>query len=117
MRRIGWAALMSIGISASSVAAAQPLRLEDQRLEGTSRVCTYRNVREARTLRIGRGEPCPAQFRERRAAAPSIPPFATLRDRTYEAGRTVCIYSYLGRDYRRTLQGGGFCTYTPAGPS
>ena len=117
MRRAGWAALMLIGISAGSGASAQPFRLEDQRVEGINRVCTYRNLRETRALRIGRGEPCPAQFRERREAAPTIPPFATLSGRAYEGGRTICIYSYLGRDYRRTLSGGSYCTYTAAGPS
>jgi hypothetical protein len=117
MHRVGWTGLMLIGISAGSSAAAQPMRLEDQRVDGIHRVCTYRNAREVRTQQIGRGEPCPSQYRERRALAPIIPPFATLRGRAYEGGRTVCIYSYLGRDYRRTLQGGGYCTYTPAGPS
>jgi hypothetical protein len=117
MRRVGWAALMSIATCAGSSASAQPLRLDDQRVVGTDRICTYRNPREVRTQRIGRGEPCPSQFRERRQQAPTIPPFATLRDRRYEGGRTVCVYTYLGRDYTRTLQGGGYCTYTPAGTS
>jgi hypothetical protein len=117
MRRVGWAALMLIGISAGSGAAAQPMRLDDQQVEGIYRVCTYRNLREVHIQRIGRGEPCPSQYRERRAVAPSIPPFATLRTRTYEGGRPVCIYTYLGRDYKRTPPGGGYCTYTPGGAS
>lgn len=115
MHLMSWAALALVAASAGTGAVAQPLRLEEQRAEGIHRTCVYRNVREVRTLQVGRGEPCPARYRERREEAQTIPTFATLKERRYQRGQTVCVYTYLGREHLRPLPSGSHCTYTPSG--
>lgn len=98
-------------------AQAQQLLLEDQRVDGVHRLCTYRYLSRVEVRRIGRGEPCPYRFRRPAVVRQGIPAFATLRTRTNEAGRSVCVYSYLGRDYRQVAPGSGFCAYTPVAQS
>jgi hypothetical protein len=89
-------------------------------VEGRYRICLYqrpdetRSARDARVLRVGRGEPCPSTYRRPRDPAPEeIPAFATLRDRFVQNGRTICVYRYMDRDYNQVRPAGSFCTYTP----
>lgn len=115
MRRLGCAAsIISILLSVPA-AVAQPLRLEDQRVEGINRVCVYGNLGRQRTQQVGRGEPCPQTLRR---TAPQeeeiVPSLATLAERRVTASQTVCVYAYLGRTYLQTRAAGGYCPYTPS---
>lgn len=107
------AAAALIGLLLPQQAAAQQLRLEDQRVEGVKRVCVYRSLTQQAERRVGRGEPCPSRFRPPAVTRPAIPSFATLQRRGYEAGRPVCVYAYQQREYRQAASASGFCPYTP----
>ena len=98
---------------ATSPAAAQPLRLEEQRVEGVARLCQYRSMSRVETRRVGRGEPCPPTYRRPVQVRPQIPSYATLQRRGYEAGRPVCVYAYQQREYRQAASAAGYCPYTP----
>lgn len=95
-------------------AGAQQLQLQEQRVEGTERICIYRSATRQGEQRVGRGEPCPSFLRRRVAVRQQIPVYATLQRRGYEAGRSVCVYSYQQREYRQPSPSSGYCPYTPA---
>jgi hypothetical protein len=110
------AACAAIGASAflmAAPAAAQQLRLEEERIEGVNRLCIYRSTTRQESRTVGRGEPCPHRFRRPVAIRQDLPSFAVLDRQGYERGRPVCIYRYQQREYRQPASASGFCSYTP----
>ena len=103
-------------------------RLIEQSAEGASRFCIYegptttvqdrasvvRTGDQRRSFRTGLGEPCPSSLpRERNVSEGVAPPLATLTASRSEIDHRVCIYSYLGRDYRVRVPQFGSCPMTP----
>lgn len=104
-------ALVSVGQSGGA--------LVSQRLDGLHRVCGYEDrVRGRRApalqIMVGMAEPCPFQYpRQPRPRPAEVPAMATLESETYEGGRKICRYVYLGVRYNRPVQSTGHCPYTP----
>lgn len=119
-------------------ASAQLLR---ERVEGSSRFCTYEpsalpaTVRaydgpvpegtaltgpgrigpRERTVRLEYYEACPAaypSYREQRVVVPSM---ARLERLERQRGQTYCVYGYLGRTYVVARGQATVCTLTPSG--
>ena len=99
-------------------------RLVSQSVRGVARSCVYETLRTVRPdprgpttrfryVTVGRGEPCPATPPPLPAPPALIPSMAILRDQVHEANAKVCIYTYLGRDYRRTVSSTALCPMTP----
>ena len=97
-------------------------RLIRQSSNGIERTCVYpprfssrgRGGVLDRFVRIGAGEPCPSTYPgERRERAAPVPSLATLKEQVRENGRVICVYSYLGREYRREAAAGSRCNQTP----
>lgn len=109
-----FAAAAAVTSAWSEPAAAQPARLEQQRVDGMERVCVYRYPNRQAERRVGRGEPCPPTFRRPIVTQPQIPPYATLQGRSSVGGRPVCVYVYQQRLYRQPSSSSGYCPYTPA---
>lgn len=123
-----------IGLLATLACATPPASAQqfvNQRVVGAVRHCTYTNpsvtARRRAPLverRIGRGEPCPRRFARSemtspdpsRSVEPSIPTMATLTSQDVREGQRICIYSYIGRTYRRAIPLTSVCTYTPLLP-
>ncbi len=113
--------------------AAAQSRLVGERIEGASRQCIYEaprtaasliarsrpgqrvseDVRGALSRSVGLGEPCPATYRSPPALAEPIPSLALLKDRLRQDGRTFCVYTFGGRDYRLPVAASGSCPLTP----
>jgi hypothetical protein len=93
--------------------------LVGERVDGMRRVCAYEDQTRGRLapplqVRVGLGEPCPFRYpRPRRPRPPEIPSLATLEGQSYEGGRTICRYTYLGIHYSRTIAASQTCPYTP----
>lgn len=71
-----------------------------------------------RVVRIGLGEPCPqtypVQRRPRVRPGPTqIPSMATLAASEVRGSQRICVYRYLGQDYRRTVAPNRSCPLTP----
>jgi hypothetical protein len=114
---------------ASSPAALMASPLVRETTVGVERHCYYarpgnvrtavtRRVEEQRVVRIGLAEPCPHTYpiqRERRIrpAPERIPSMATLAGSQLRGSQRICIYRYLGQDYRRTVAQNRSCPLTP----
>jgi hypothetical protein len=88
--------------------------------EGNRRVTVTRRgeEQEQRMVRIGLGEPCPHTYpiqRQRRVrpAATQIPTMATLAGSELRGSQRICVYRYLGQEYRRSLPQNRTCPLTP----
>jgi hypothetical protein len=100
--------------------AAAHERLYTQEVRGATRVCVYQpevgrfDSNKAKTLRVGRGEPCPQTYREPEpATADAIPALASLWGEERTGSGPVCIYRYQNRQYRRSLGVGQRCPFPP----
>ena len=123
MRKIALLLPAALALAASVPAFADG-RLVSQSVRGASRSCVYETLRTARPdprgpstrlryVTVGRGEPCPATAPPLPAPPGPIPSMAMLRDQVREANAKVCVYTYLGRDYRRTVASTASCPLTP----
>jgi hypothetical protein len=126
-------ARLIIALAIASVPAAlSATPLVREATLGTERHCFYappgnlrttvtRNGQEGQLmLRIGLGEPCPhtypVQRRQRARPGPSpaqIPSMATLGSSEVRGSQRICVYRYLGQDYRRSVAQNRSCPLTP----
>jgi hypothetical protein len=114
--------------SVPAALAATPLVRETTM--GTERHCYYappgnlrttvtrRGQEEQRVVRIGLGEPCPQTYPVQRVqrvrpAPAQIPSMATLSSSGVRGSQRICVYSYLGQSYRRTVAQNRSCPLTP----
>ena len=103
------AALAVVGLFPTSADA----QLISQRTRGIQRICAYQVGRQQRERIVGLGEPCPPSSLSFEAPAARIPSLASLSGERRLSGRTVCIYSYAGRDYPHEIDVGRSCPLTP----
>lgn len=104
-----------------ATAPAAEARLVSQYVAGVNRVCRYENPNAGRrqtvplvSRLIGSGEPCPVRYpSQRNLRTSAIPSMATLKGRQRVAGRDICLYEYLGREYSRAVTPGAACPLTP----
>jgi hypothetical protein len=118
-----WAMLRRVAIFALllAIAPAAGARLVSQSVAGVNRVCRYENPNAGRrqtvplvTRLVGSGEPCPVRYpSQRNPRTDVIPSMAILRGRERAAGRDLCVYEYLGRNYSRPVAPGATCPLTP----
>ena len=106
--------LVLTGIEGSSA------RLLRQKADGARRECIYENVGMNRRrepthmMKVGLGEPCPANYRVYPTAqTPSIPSMATLQAEIHSNGRLTCRYAYMGEIYDREIGTTSHCPMTP----
>ena len=121
--RHGWFQL--IGLAVACVASAPGhARLVSQSVQGVRRTCVYEGARlqlatprapatRLRYVVVGRGEPCPASAGRELQPAQPTPSMATLRTEFREGNAKICVYTYLGRDYRRPVGAMSPCPMTP----
>lgn len=109
--------LIAVFTAVTALSAVAQARLVSQRVDGIERLCVYEKEGPTATIRevvrIGFGEPCPEQkaTSERRVAR--IPIMAQLRRTMTRGSRRVCVYSYSGRNYERTIPINRVCPITP----
>ena len=93
--------------------------LVGERVDGMRRICSYEDQLRGRRapplqVRVGTAEPCPFRYpRPRRPRPAEIPSMATLDGQSYDGGRRVCRYNYLGVLYNRQIPASQSCPYTP----
>jgi hypothetical protein len=114
MRRL---ALLAAAGLLTGPAAAQ---LINERVEGTSRICTYYGSDRApndtlvpRAFIVGYGQSCPAVAPVRDENAPP-PPNAQLTGETVENGERICLFEQAGLTYRIGTTIDRYCAQTPA---
>ena len=105
-----------------AASGAQSQTLDREVVRGAERLCVYTRTPgkvggpAVPVLKVGRGEPCPRTLRRPHPAGEAVPELAVL-DRQLRRGTTVeCVYTYLGREYRRILTSASRCNYTPSYP-
>lgn len=79
---------------------------------------TRRGQEEQRVVTIGLGEPCPQTYPVQRVprvrpAPAQIPSMATLAVSEVRGSQRICVYRYLGQNYRRTVAQNRTCPLTP----
>ncbi|HWT31914.1 MAG TPA: hypothetical protein VEB68_12385 [Croceibacterium sp.] len=121
---IGVFAVATIAVLPLTSAPAAANQLAEQRVTGLKRICIYRAGAlgtETRSLDIGVGDACPAQFPVGglAVAAPKVdglttkaPPTARLDQTTFRSGKRQCSYVQLGATWTYVLPPDEQCPLT-----
>ncbi len=111
-----------------ALAAQQPMVppprygvLVSERVQGTRRICVYNNPMRApppqerlRQRAVGLAEPCPYNDPGPPRPRPApIPAMAQLSGQRLQGGQRICVYTYLYREYYRSIAADRSCPLTP----